>query len=559
MDYPDISLYELIRRTAVKLPTAPAYSYFGKVRTYQDFITDINNCAKALKAVGINQGDVVTICMPNTPEAITAFYGINQVGAVANMLHPLSGPNEILNYIQTSRSKAVFILDMAWGKVQKELKANKNLISIVLSVSSSMPLHIALCFKFTKGRHIPKPEYEGSVMSWKTFVKHGESFTGELGSGLKATDPAVILYSGGTTGIPKGILLSNLNFNAVAILSIEACVTVKEGDVFFSVMPIFHGFGLGICFHAAFYIGGKAMIIPSFSAAEFGKLLMKHKPNVLVGVPTLYEALITRVKDESLDLSFVKVAVSGGDTLPPKLKYEVDRFLESHNCQADLREGYGLTECTTACCLMPPGEYREGSIGKPFPDVEFKIVEPETENERAAGTDGEIVIKAPMMMMGYFEDEEETRKHIRRHADGSNWLHSGDIGSIDEEGFVYFRQRLKRVIVTSGYNVYPQSIEKVVQSHPDVFTCAVIGIDHPYKKQVPKAFVVLREGNIKMEAEIRQEIMELCEQNLAKFAWPFQLEFREELPKTLVGKVAYQTLAEEEKKQLDGGCNAGIL
>ena len=264
---------------------------------------------------------------------------------------------------------------------------------------------------------------------------------------------AVILYSGGTSGYPKGIMLSNLNFNALALQSIEACGCLKEGYKVLSIMPIFHGFGLGICIHTVLNFGGCAIILPQFSAKTFHKLLKKYKPNVIAGVPTLYEALINNKKMQRMNLSYLKCVISGGDSLSVNLKKKLDKFLQEHGTDIQVREGYGLTECVTGSCLTPTNFYKEGSIGIPYPDTYYKIVKPGTDEEVLCNEDGEIVISGPSVMIGYLKAREETNKTIRKHNDGLMWLHTGDLGCMDEEGFVYFKQRIKRMIVSSGYNI----------------------------------------------------------------------------------------------------------
>ena len=361
----------------------------------------------------------------------------------------------------------------------------------------------------------------------------------------KLDDEAVILYSGGTTGNPKGILLSNLNFNALAMQCELMCQPVKVGDSLLSVLPIFHGFGLGVCVHTPLYIGMKVILVPDFSPRKFGGLIKKYKPNFIAGVPTLYEALL-KTKLGKRDLSSVMCVISGGDTLIPSFKNKIDKFLKEHGSSAEVRCGYGLTECTGASCLNPKTEYRDNSIGIPLPDMLYKIVKIGTHDKAKIMEDGEICICGPTVMKGYLNNSEETSKTLVKHKDGKVWLHTGDIGCMDKDGFIYFKQRLKRMIVSSGYNIYPSYVEDIISSHPLVQSCVVIGIPHEYKKQVAKAYVVLKNGE-KPTANIKKQIKKHCEDNLVKYSWPYEYEFRDSLPTTLVGKVAYKKLEEENK------------
>lgn len=544
LEYPDISIYEMLERNSLKRKNLIAYNYFGNKRTYEDLLNEIDACSKSLKKIGVNSKDRVTICMPNTPEAVASFYAVNKIGAVASMIHPLSAENEIKYYLNVADSKILIAVDLAWQKISHILEDTKVEKVIIISVKESMPFFLKTGYQLTSGRKIKKPVSGGKVIYWNDFIEMGKDYKKSTKVNLKGKEEAVILYSGGTSGYPKGILLSNLNFNALALQSIEACGCLKEGYKVLSIMPIFHGFGLGICIHTVFNFGGCAVILPQFSAKTFHKLLKKYKPNVIAGVPTLYEALINNKNMQKMDLSYLKCVISGGDSLSVNLKRKLDNFLQSHGADIQVREGYGLTECVTGSCLTPTNYYKEGSIGIPYPDTYYKIVKPGTEEVLGYNEDGEIVLSGPSVMIGYLKAREETNKTLKKHKDGLIWLHTGDLGCMDEEGFVYFKQRIKRMIISSGYNIYPQHIENIIDSHPDVLMSCVVGIPHPYKQQVAKAFIVLKDGVLETD-ELKEEIMNHCKKDLAKYSLPADIEFRKSLPKTLVGKVAYTELQKE--------------
>ena len=547
LDYPDISVYKLIERTANNNPDNISYNYFGNKKTYKEFIEEIDTCAKAFKSLGVKKGDKVSICMPNTPEAIIAFYAINKIGAISNMIHPLSSENEIKYFINVSRSSFIVTINVSLNKII-HIEKDTGLKNIILvSPSDSMPIHLKAGYNLTQGRKI-KPEYSDKIIKWKDFISLAKNYDRKVPTCGKGEDTAAILYSGGTTGYPKGIELTNLNFNAMAMQSVEAVHTLKEKDKLLAIMPIFHGFGLGICIHTAQYHGGTSILLPTFSPKTFAKLIKKYKPNIIAGVPTLYEALLKAPGLDNFDLSFLTLVISGGDSLSIELKKKIDAFLKEHNATVQVREGYGLTECVTGSCLTPPEYYREGSIGIPYPDTFYKIVKTDTIEEVEYGEEGEICITGPTIMKGYLGDEVDTKITIRKHKDGKKWLHTGDIGYMDKDGFVYFKQRLKRMIVSSGYCIYPQYIENVIDSHPDVLMSCVIGIPHDYKKEVAKAFIVLR-PDIKPTDEIKKSIKELVEHKIAKYSWPYEYEYRSELPKTLVGKVAFNELIKQEKEK----------
>jgi long-chain acyl-CoA synthetase len=315
-----------------------------------------------------------------------------------------------------------------------------------------------------------------------------------------------------------------------------------------SIMPVFHGFGLGVGIHTALIGGAACILVPQFSVKIYADTLKKHKPNLIPGVPTLFEALLRAEDLDGVDLSFLKGIFSGGDSLSPELKKKVDAFLTAHGSTEQIREGYGTTECVTASCLTPKSYARSGSIGVPFPDTFYKIVKPGTHEECDPNTEGEICISGPTVMLGYMDNPTETAQTLQQHGDGRVWLHTGDLGHMDEDGFVYFRQRLKRMIITSGYNVYPSQLENIIDGHDKVLLSCVIGIKDQYRGQKIKAYVVPMPGIEPTEA-LKQEILDYCSDKIAKYALPREVEFRTELPKTLVGKVAYRVLEEEAAKQ----------
>lgn len=545
LKYPDISLYNMLEKSIINRKNYISYNYYGTQITYKEFMKQIGECARALKSLGVKEKERVSICMPNTPEAIIAFYAINKIGAVANMIHPLSAETEIKYFLNTSKSKYVITIDIAYNKINHIANDTNLKKCIVVSAKDSMPIYLKIGYQLTKGRKV-KLEKSNLILKWSDFIKLGESYNKKIKSNFKGNDVAAILYSGGTTGYPKGIELTNLNFNALAMQSFEACQCLKEKDKVLSIMPVFHGFGLGICIHTVQYFGGTSILLPQFSSKTFDKLLKKYKPNIIAGVPTLYEALLKNKNLDGYDLSFLKCVISGGDSLSISLKEKVDTFLKEHGANIQIREGYGLTECVTGSCLTPMNYYKKGSIGIPYPDTYYKIVEPNTDKELPFGEEGEILISGPSVMKGYLDDEEETNQTLRQHKDGLIWMYTGDLGYMDKDGFIYFKQRLKRMIISSGYSIYPQYIENIIDSHPKVLMSCVIGIDHPYKVQVAKAFIVLRNGYTATD-ELLNEIKEHCEKNLARYSWPVQYEFRNELPKTLVGKVSYSKLEEEER------------
>ena len=552
LDYPNKTIYQIVRDTAKAHPNGIAYEFMGKETSYARFMERIERTARALVALGIEKGDRVTICMPNTPQALDTFYALNRIGAVSNMIHPLSAPAEIAFYLNFSHSKAILTLDQFYPKLEEIRDRLENPVKVLIAfVRDELPVPLSLLYPVSKSaRKVPKLPKEGDYILWKDFLRAGDKVKELPPDDMNYREGASILYSGGTTGTTKGILLSSANFNATAMQTVAASgLPSLVGKKMLSVMPVFHGFGLGIGIHTALVGGATCILVPQFNVKTYAQLLIKKKPNLIPGVPTLFEALLRTDLLEKADLSFLDGMFSGGDSLSVELKRKVDEFLKGHKAKIQIREGYGTTECVTASCLTPRDYARSGSIGVPFPDTYYKIVKPGTEEEVDPNLEGEICISGPSVMMCYIDNPEETAQTLRRHADGRIWLHTGDLGTMDPDGFIYFRQRIKRMIVTSGYNVYPSQLENIIDGHEKVLYSCVVGVKDPYKMQKVKAFVVLRPG-VEPNDAVREELMAHCRENIAKYAMPYEIEFREELPKTLVGKVAYRVLEEE--------ANAGV-
>ncbi len=545
LDYFQGSIFEAVELTAEKYPDYVAFDFMGKPTTYRRFIQMVEKCAKSLKTIGIRAGDKVTIAMPNCPQAIYMFYAINLVGGIANMIHPLSAENEIEFYLNESESITVITLDQFYGKFEAIRKNTKIVNIIIARIRDELSKPIKMGYMLTEGWKIEKIPDDAPVIRWEEFLRLGNACFWNYKVERKADDPAVILYSGGTTGTTKGILLTNLNFNALAAQVVSANPMFRPGDKMLAAMPIFHGFGLGVCIHTMLYNGGRCLLVPRFTPKSYGKLITKARCNFIAGVPTLYEALLRLPSMENADMSCLKGVFSGGDSLSIELKKKCDVFLYDHKATVQIREGYGTTECVTASCLTPTHMVKEGSIGLPFPDTYYKIVKPGTDEELPYGQEGEILIAGPTVMKEYINHPEETAQTLRKHADGLTWVYTGDLGIMDDDGFVYFKGRIKRMIVTSGYNVYPNQIENILDAHPYVHMSCVIGVPDEYKMHKVKAFIMVKEGIAKND-ETKEELLKHCRKNIAKYAMPYDIEFRDELPKTLVGKVAYRILEEEE-------------
>ena len=546
--YPDKTMYGMVRDVAARYPAQTAYIFMGRKTSYSAFLKRIDTAARGLTALGIQRGDHVTICMPNTPQALDCFYALNRIGAIPNMIHPLSAAKEIEFYLNFSSSKAILTLDQFYGKVASTLSNLKNSVTVLVAkIGDELPLPLNFVYPRTKGGRHPLPK--AGFRLWTQLLADSKNVTSlPEGSGC-AEDCAAILYSGGTTGSAKGICLSNRNFNALGLQTIAVSGYPSiAGMKMLSVMPVFHGFGLGIGIHTALIGGATCILVPQFSVKTYADILTLSGIGEYTagGLPTLFEALLRAENLKNADLSFLRGIFSGGDSLSPELKRKVDTFLKERGCTEQIREGYGTTECVTASCLTPKECARTGSIGIPFPDTFYKIVAVGTEEEVEAGTEGEICISGPTVMLGYMNNPEETARTLRTHCDGRLWLHTGDLGSMDCDGFVYFRQRIKRMLVNNGDNVYTSQLEHIIDGHEKVLLSCVIGTKDPQRGQRIKAYIVPMPGIVPDDA-LKAEILGYCKDRIAKYALPREIEFRTELPKTPVGKVAYRKLEEEAK------------
>ena len=546
IEYPNQSMVSLIIEKATKNPELIATDFFGCTFSYGVLAEQVQLCARGLADIGIMAGQRVTICLPNTPQAVVMFYAINLIGAVANMVHPLSPEEELARILIESESVAVLTLDQFADKLLGVLSQTPANTLFLSGIDDGLTGLKSKLYGLTKGRKIKRLKSAGNVLRYKDLLNRGRRYEAEYKHEGKGSDIAVIIYSGGTSGTSKGVLLTNMNVNALAMQAGVLADCLTQGNKMLAILPVFHGFGLGVCIHTSLLYGLSVILMPQFSMEAYLKVLRKQKPNYIAGVPTMFEALLRMENTDNLDLSQLQGIFCGGDSLSIELKNKVDKFLKERGCKEQVREGYGLTESVTVNCLTPRRNYKEGSIGIPLPDMLIKIVKPGTTEKLPLGIEGEIVVSGPTVMLGYNNNEEETAQTLKQHYDGRTWLHTGDIGLMDEDGFVYFKQRMKRMIITAGFNVYPSALENIIESHESVLISCVIGVPDELKVQCPKAFIILKDG-IEPTEEIKNSIIKHCEKKIVKYAMPKEFEYRKELPRTMIGKVAYLELEKEEE------------
>lgn len=539
IEYFEGGLYDAVYEASCKWPHNVALEYFDAQVTYRELIKKTNRVAAALKAIGAEKGENITICMPNTPEAVYMLYAINEIGAVANMVHPLSSEKEIEDYLNQAHSKIMLCIDVSYPKVENIIKDTEVEQLIVVSPSRSMNVLVRVIYKLSKGRknHIKKSQ---KIITWDQFLSKANRFIGNPHTRVNSDDPAVIMYSGGTTGKPKGIILSNLNFNAQA-LGAKYLVPelIKSEHSFLTFLPNFHAFGLGVCLHMPLYFGCRVVLIPQFNAKKFKKYIKKYRINILVGVPTAFEYL-TKLKFGPRDLKAIKGVVSGGDVISMSSKERINEFLREHGSRAILENGYGLTEASGGFIFSPRSVAEDpDGIGYPIPDNEVIIVDLKTGKEAKTGEDGEIVVRGLSVMKGYLGKPKETEAAFIK-VGNKKYLRTGDIGYVDERGVFHFRSRLKRMIVSNGYNIYPANIEDVTLKCKLVNSCAVVGREDKVRGEKVVIFVVSQPDA--SERAIRKELGNIYKKYLAKYEIPREIRFIKELPKTKLAKVDFKAL-----------------
>ncbi|MCR4594990.1 MAG: acyl--CoA ligase, partial [Clostridiales bacterium] len=519
---------------------APAIGFFGRSFSYRTLVERTEVTAKALLEAGVKEGDAVTFMLPNCPQAVMVYYAINRVGAVANMIHTLSSPANITFYLNKAHSRFIVTLDALYPKVKEAIAdADEPVTIIYTSISDEMPLITKIGYKIKTSKNKPAPIEDENAVHLKTLTAKGSHQTLPPVKYEKDRVSA-IFYSGGSTGLPKGICLSDYNINSLGVQTAGGVGHRIPGTKFLSAMPLFHGFGLGVGIHTFMNAGAQCILVPQFTLDAYVKTLLKEKTNMLAIVPSLLEAFLRSDAFDGVDLSFLMGIFAGGDATPPELQKRMNAFLKEHNCKEVVREGYGLTETVTSCILNPIDNVKIGSLGLPLGETKVRIVKPGTFEDLGVNENGELIINGPAVMLGYLDEPEETAKTLRTDSNGKTWLFTGDMCRIDEDGYVFFVQRIKRMIITNGYNVYPTQVEKVIQDCETVNAVCVVGVKDRLSGQRVVACVVLNDNADKKQA--REEIMNMCKKTLDDYAIPTKIEFLDKLPLTNMGKIAFTEL-----------------
>lgn len=546
-DYADrlgMTMYEVMKAASTKRPEATACSFFGCKMSCAKLLSEVDRCAESLASMGVTKGQYVTLALPNCPQAVILVYAVNKLGAVANMVHPLSSEKEIEYFVKITHSSFAVTFDMTYSKFMA-VWDNLGLEHLVVTTPSDGLSGIKkFLYNLTS-----KSDFKGgngsSIIGWSEFMKAGQAYAGTIPDRVTGPeDIAVVLYSGGTTGSVKGVMHTNSGFNSLSLQILER-KDLYPSDLMMALMPVFHGFGLGVSVHTAVMVGMEMILIPRFIPDEFCKTLVKRRATIVVGIPSMYGPLMKNRYLANADLSQLTFIVSGGDTLNTEMQARVDKFFTDRGSHVEVSPGYGLSEAIGAICVDVGGKIK-GSVGKAFEGNIIRVVA-EDGTDMPTGEYGEIIVSGPTIMAGYLDNESETERVVKTDADGRRWLHTGDIGYLDEEGAVHYVQRLKRLIITNGYNVYPTQVETVFDGHPYVSASCAIGVPDKRKGQRVKVFVVLNSG-VPADDSTRGELMAYARQNISKFALPSEIEFRTELPQTNMGKIAFRTLEKEAEE-----------
>ncbi|MBR1702334.1 MAG: acyl--CoA ligase [Lachnospiraceae bacterium] len=516
-----------------------ALEYYGNTITFKQLFKNIAAVERAFLAQGVCDGDIVTVLIPNMPEAVYIFYALSKIGAVSNMVDPRTSTEGIRDYVGETKSKIIVIIDVAISKVvniRKQLPYVERIISV--SPSESFPLALKILYRIGNRFQIID-----DVMQWNVFLKAGETYEIDpITIRGVANKPVMIVHTGGTTGSPKGVVLSNLNINAIAFQSMRFPTDLQACHTWLDIMPPFIAYGIGTGLHFPLIVGMTVILIPKFDADKFDELLIKHKPNHISGVPSHWYTIINSKAMQKQTMSYLISAAVGGDTMDERLEENSNDFLKSHQCDYKITKGYGMTETNGSVCRTLNDNNPIGSVGVPFTHTVIAIFSQETGEELPYNEVGEICMYGPSVMLGYYNNVEETSR-IKRFHNGHEWIHSGDLGYMTEDGNVYVLNRVKRIIIRyDGFKIFPSQIEKVLLSNDKIVSACVVGVNDLNHSQgkLPLAFVVKKDSADEHITEM--ELVNLCQKKVPEYAQPIDYVFKDNLPLTPIGKVDYRAL-----------------
>ena len=509
--------------------------------TYGKLFENIEKTAKAYQGLGVHAGDIVSVIAVTLPETIYTFYGLNRIGAISNMIDPRTSIEGIKDYVLETNSKVVVVLNAIYEKCIRAFKDTLVEKIIVLSPADSLQFFKKILYKLTNKTRI---EENNSCYYWERFMACEKGQVLKEVS-YKGEECCVIVHTGGTSGVPKGVMLSNDNLNQSVFQGINNAIDTRRIHKWLNIMPPFIAYGVGMGLHLPLVVGMEVILIPAFNPKKFLHLLVKYHPNHMVGVPSHYE----NIKKSKLllhkDLPYLISPIVGGDAMRIDLEEGINQFLKNHKCPSRIVKGYGMTEISALASVCINECNKIGSVGVPCSHTIVSIFDPETGEELKICQKGEVCISGPNTMLGYYKNEEETNRILRLHQDGKTWVHSGDLGYMDEDGMLFIVGRLKRMIVRhDGFKVFPTLIERVIRKNTSVQDCCAVGVkDEKHTQgQLPIVYIVMKGDGSQIQKQTVTELVNLCKKELPEYAQPHGYYFIEALPLTPIGKVDYQEL-----------------
>lgn len=521
-----------------------ALEYFGRKITYADFIVQVKRTTAALRAMGVQKDEILTVVSVMTPEIIYLFYAADRMGATLNLVDPRYSAEGIHDYITEVNSRILVCLNVTYDRCVQAAKRTHVEKVLVLSPANSLPMPLQLGYKM---KNPDRNRYASNVIHWNDFIQKGKG----QNTTAEPFDPAhacVVVHTGGTTGSPKGVMLSDSNFNAIAQQFAAFDQLMCRGQKLMNIMPPFIAYGYACGVHLPLSLGLTVLIVPNLDPAKLGSLVLKHKPEHMFGVPSHYQQMAADPKLKDADLSFIRNYAAGGDSIAQGAEQTVNDFLAAHGAQYAMAKGYGMTEVSSAATAAAGHNNKPGSVGIPLVNTLVSVFDPGTDHELPIGQRGELCISGPTLMLGYYGMPEETANLLRRHSDGRVWAHTGDLGYMDEQGFVYVESRIKRIIIRhDGFKVFPSMIENVISRHPAVQQCSVVGCADKEHVQgrLPFVYLVLEPSAVAKKKQIIRELREMCAEGLPEYVQPIAYKFISSMPMTPIGKVDYRRLEEE--------------
>lgn len=549
---PKDTIYRQLRENNEAYRGDTALNYFGRKISYGTLLDEADRCAGAFAAAGVKKGDIVAAATVTIPEMVYALYGLNKIGAAPLILDPRTSAAGAMDFIKQTGAKIFIVIDMYYDVLKDALFDSGVEKIVVISADTSLPRTVRLL----KQLKMPAPniEYSERVIPWLRFSESGRGVSTDTVR-FGENDLAAVTLTGGTTGAPKGVMLSNDGFNAIAFDFKHCGVSYKRGQRFMNIIPMFSSYGIVSSLHMPLSLGLEVVVIPKFDPDKVGRYVKKYRPEHTLLVPAHYEKLMnSREMSNGFDLSFFRTAGSGGDTMNAGLESKLNRFLKSRGCRYPLSQGYGMSEVSSAASCCCNGNFRSLSVGYPLLTTTMGIFRPGTTEELGYGEEGEICISGPSIMLGYLNNPEETANVIKRHPDGTLWVHSGDIGSMDSDGFIYIKGRIKRMITLfNGHKIFPTHIESVLGRHRLVSSCAVVGVNDTSHAQGQLTLAVIETAVESAEklAALKNELYEMCRLELEGPAKPYDIIFIEAMPHTGMGKIDYLKLAEDYNEKTE--------